>query len=87
MLGFAALLALTVVISGIAVVYSKYLSRRYFVELQALRAERDQVDIRWGRLQLEESALATFSRVEADARGKLDMHIPGVGEVMVLGQW
>jgi cell division protein FtsL len=76
-----------VVGSGIGVVYSKYLSRKHFVQLQTLRAERDQADIRWGRLQLEESALATFSRIEADARAKLEMRIPRSGEVMVLGRW
>ena len=81
------LLGFAVITTGVGVVYSKYLSRKYFVQLQSLRAERDQVDIRWGRLQLEESALATFSRVEADARSRLDMRIPRAGEVVVLGRW
>jgi cell division protein FtsL len=49
-----------------------------------VRAQRDQVDVRWRRLQLEESTLATYSRVEANARGKLQMRIPRPGEVVVV---
>ena len=79
-----AFLVLAVVGSGIGVVYAKYLSRSHFVELQSVRAQRDQVDARWRRLQLEQSTLATYSRVEVNARGKLKMRIPHPGEVVVV---
>jgi cell division protein FtsL len=78
------LLALAVTASGVGVVYVKYLSRKHFVELQGLRAERDRVDSRWNRLQLEESALATYARVESTARGRLGMRIAAPGDVVVL---
>ena len=78
------LLILAVIGSGIGVVYAKYLSRSQFVELQKLRAQRDQLDMRWGRLQLEESTLATYSRVEAGARARLGMRTPHPGELVVI---
>ena len=78
------LLALAVVVSGTAVVYAKYASRKSFVELQQLRAERDAIDVEWGRLQLEESTLATHVRVERIARNKLKMHAPDAAEVLVI---
>lgn len=78
------LLAFALVTSGMAVVYVKFLSRKHFVQLQQLRAERDEVDIQWRRLQLEESSLAGYARVEAKARSELGMHIPRVGEAIVL---
>jgi cell division protein FtsL len=78
------LLGLALVLSGVGVVYSKYLSRKYFVELQGLRAERDRTDIRWGQLQLEESTMASYSRVEVRARDELDMRVPRPDEVLVL---
>lgn len=78
------LLALAVLASAMGVVYAKFLSRKYFVQLQQLRAEHEEVDIQWGRLQLEESSLAAYFRVEAKARGELGMHIPRVGEATVL---
>jgi len=80
----AGVLALAVVVSGTAVVYAKYASRKSFVELQQLRAERDAIDVEWGRLQLEESTLATHVRVERIARDKLKMHAPDVTEIVVL---
>ena len=76
--------AFAVLVSGIGVVYSKYSSRKYFVELQSLRAEREAVEVEWGRLQLEQSTWAAHSRVERIARNRLDMHIPAADEVMVV---
>ena len=78
------LLLLCVVGSAIGVVYSKYLSRRHFVALQELQAEKERLGIEWGRLQLEESTLATHSAVEKQARDRLHMHLPGVDEVVVI---
>jgi cell division protein FtsL len=79
-----ALLLSAVVLSAIAVVYSKFLSRRHFVVLQELQAEREQLGIEWGRLQLEESTLATHSEVEKKARDGLQMHLPAMNEVIVI---
>jgi cell division protein FtsL len=78
------LLAAVVLVSGVAVVYVKYLTRIEFVDLQAVRAARDALDVEWGRLQLEEAALTTHTRVEGAARRDLDMHIPQAGEVRVV---
>ena len=82
--GFLAFCLLAVLASGIAVVYAKYASRKYFVELQTLRAERDAIDVEWKRLQLEQSTWATHGRVERIARSKLDMHTPVASEVVVI---
>ncbi|MCU7844350.1 MAG: cell division protein FtsL [Candidatus Thiodiazotropha sp. (ex Monitilora ramsayi)] len=78
------LLLIAVVGSAVSVVYSKYLSRRHFVGLQALQAERERLGVEWGRLQLEESTLATHSEIEKQARGRLQMHLPNVDEVVVI---
>ncbi len=78
------LLALAVLLTATGVVYAKYASRRYFVELEQLRDARDQSDIEWGRLQLEQSAWGTHSRVERIARQQLGMHLPSDNEVVVI---
>jgi len=65
-------------------VYAKYLSRKIFVQLQALNTECDRADTRWLRLQLEESTLASYSRVETYARSRLGLHMPAAGEAQVL---
>jgi len=81
---FLLLLILGTVATGTGVVYAKYLSRMEFVELQALRAERDSLEVRWGQLRLEEAALTTHPRVEAKARELLGMHLPRGGDVRVI---
>lgn len=79
-----ALCAALVIVSGIAVVYAKYASRKYFIELQELRDQRDQVEIEWSQLQLEQGTLATHTRIDQLARTKLNMHIPTPDRVMVV---
>ncbi|MEY6431710.1 cell division protein FtsL [Thioalkalicoccus limnaeus] len=70
------LLGLSVILSGVAVVYAKYLTRAEFIELQELRAERDALAVEWGWLRLEEATLTTHARVEELARRNLDMYLP-----------
>ena len=64
---------LLVVVSAVAVVYSKHSGRELFIELQALAYERDAMDVEWSQLQLEQSTLTTQGQVERDARDKLGM--------------
>ena len=66
-------LLLVVVASSVGVVYSKHQARKLFVELQALANERDDMDIEWGQLQLEQSTLTTQGQVELAARDQLGM--------------
>ena len=69
----ALVLLLAVVVSAVAVVYSKHSGRELFIELQGLTNERDSMDVEWGQLQLEQSTLSTQARVELKARDQLGM--------------
>jgi cell division protein FtsL len=84
MLWTAIFLAVAVMASGIGVVYTKYLSRKTFAQLQAINSECVQAETRWMRLQLEESTLTSYLRVESQARNKLGLHIPLVEEIQIL---
>jgi cell division protein FtsL len=77
-------LGLAVVASAVAVIQVKYLTRTEFGVLQQVRAERDALDVEWGRLQIEEAALTSHTRIEDNARRKLDMILPEGGEVRVV---
>lgn len=70
--------------SALAVVYSNHESRKLFIELQALQEIRDELDVEWGRMQLEQSTWATHGRIEATARDKLSMHLPAPENVRVV---
>ncbi len=77
-------LSLAVVLSALGVVYSKHQTRRLFVDVQRLETERDRMNVDWGRLQLEQSTLATQARVETLAHGKLAMNIPPQNSVVIV---
>jgi cell division protein FtsL len=79
-------LTVAVVLSALGVVYSKHQTRRLFVDVQRLEAERDRMNVDWGRLQLEQSTLATQARIESIAHGKLAMNIPLQDSVVILGR-
>lgn len=81
--GLLALLAL-VIASAVAVVYTKHLSRVQFAELQRLTRQQDDLKVEWRRLQLEQSTLATQSRIEQMARERLGMTAPGPDVTRVL---
>jgi len=81
-----ALLLLVVLASALGVAYSKHQSRRLFVELQTLYAERDALGVEWGRLQLEQSTLATPIRIENMARQRLGMFVPAADRIAIIKQ-
>lgn len=78
------LLILAVIGSALGVVYAKHQSRKLFVALQGLEAERDEMNIEWGQLQLEQSTWATHGRVEELAREQLKMTTPAPDSVVIV---
>ncbi len=80
----AGALAVAVLSSALAVVWSTHESRLLFVELQGLEQERDELNVDWGRLQLEQSAWATKARIERLAREELEMKRPRDPEMVLV---
>ena len=78
------ILVVAVIASAIGVIYSKHHNRMLFVELRELEAQRDRLNVDWGRLQLEQSTWATHGRVESAARKKLGMKNIDYKEVVVV---
>lgn len=77
-------LALLVLASSLGVIYAKHQSRKLFVELDTLKKERDEMNVEWGRLQLEQSTLATHSRIERTAKKRLNMITPEYEQVLIV---
>jgi cell division protein FtsL len=71
-------------VSSIAVVWTRHETRSLFIQLQGLNAQRDALDIEWGQLKIEQSAWATHGRVEQTARADLKMVIPKAEEVQLV---
>ncbi|OGT21307.1 MAG: cell division protein FtsL [Gammaproteobacteria bacterium RBG_16_57_12] len=78
-------LAVAVFGSALGVVYVKHQSRKLFVELEGLQAARDQMNVEWGQLQLEQSTLVTHGNIERIARTRLGMELPENNKVVIVG--
>lgn len=76
--------AVVCVTSAMALVYTKHESRKLFVELEALTDERDQLNIEWGQLQIEQSTWATHARIEQVATDNLSLVRPAASEIYVI---
>jgi cell division protein FtsL len=83
--GFAlGLLLLATMASAIGVVYARHLHRQAFIELSGLERTRDELNIEFGRLQLEQATWAETNRIDQIARNQLGMKFPEGADVVVL---
>jgi len=78
------LLWLAVLASAVSVVYVRHQARNLFTELERLSDERDELNIEWGQLQLEQSAWSNHGFVERVASDKLKMTLPQPSEVRIV---
>ena len=70
--------------SALGVINAKHQARTAFVELQALQKLRDDMQVNWGRLQLEQAAWSTHGRVEQIASSRLNMMLPTEDSIKVI---
>jgi cell division protein FtsL len=76
--------AVVCVMSAIALVYTKHESRKLFVELEGLTQQRDELNIEWGQLQIEQSTWAQHARIEQVATDDLSLVRPDAAEIFVI---
>jgi cell division protein FtsL len=72
------------VVSALAVVHSRHRHRQLFVELSRLEKQRDELNIEFGRLQLEQATWAESNRIDQIARDRLGMKFPEGAEIVVI---
>ncbi|MEA3149630.1 MAG: cell division protein FtsL [Gammaproteobacteria bacterium] len=75
---------LAVLGSSMQVIYARHKARDLFVHLEKLNAERDSLEIEWGRLQLEQSYWSSHAFVERVANAKLQMNLPQTRDVRIV---
>ena len=76
--------AVVCVLSGMALVYTKHEARKLFVELEGLTHERDELNIEWGQLQIEQSTWAQHARIEQVATKDLSLVRPDTTDIFVI---
>jgi len=72
------------VASAIGVIYARHRHRLLFVELSRLERARDELNIEFGRLQLEQATVAEANRIDQIARARLGMKFPEADDIVVV---
>jgi cell division protein FtsL len=79
-----ALLTVAAVACALTVIELRHRNRLLFAELQTLTRERDQLNIEWGQLLLEQGAWSEHRRIEDIARTRLSMALPAGDQTVVV---
>ena len=77
-------LVLANIATALLIVRDRHEHRQAFVELSRLEKARDELNIEFGRLQLEQATVAESNRIDQVARLRLGMKFPEVGDVVVV---
>ncbi len=78
------LLFLALLVSAGLVILSAHHNRQMSIAIESLMQEKDQLDVEWRHLVLEQSALTEHSRIEAMVTSQLNMHRPLPSEEVVV---
>lgn len=70
--------------SAVSVVLLRHQHRLAYVALQQAEQRRDQLNIEWGQLLLEQNTWGVHRRVESEAGRKLGMTVPEPERIVVL---
>ena len=78
------ILLLAVIASAVMVVRTHHERRNLFVELDKADAQRDRLQVEWGKLQIEQSTWAASDRIERIAAEKLDLQLSRAGATVLV---
>ena len=78
------LLLLVLVVCALGLVTSQHKARKLFSELEREQSRARELEIEYGRLQLEASTWGLHARVEKVATGTLGMRVPDPRRVRVV---
>lgn len=76
--------ALALMMSALSLVTARFQSRQLFVLSGQLEDKAQQLDTDWRRLQLERAEVTRNARIDAVARGELNMMPPPLGRTIYL---
>ncbi|MDQ3288145.1 MAG: cell division protein FtsL [Pseudomonadota bacterium] len=74
------------VVTALSIVHARHEHRQLFVQLSQLEKVRDELDIDFGRLQLEQATWAESNRIDQVARDRLGMIFPDGTQTVVIRQ-
>jgi cell division protein FtsL len=83
---FMLMMLAAVLASALGVVWTRHESRVLFVSLTALQNQRDDLNIEYGKLELEQATYAEPRRIDDEARQRLGMLEPTPQDIRLLRQ-
>lgn len=72
------------VASAVGVVFARHRHRQLFVDLNRLEKARDELNVEFSRLQLEQATWAESTLIDRTARERLGMVLPKADEIVVV---
>lgn len=78
------LLYLAVLLSGMAVILGSHQNRQQVIALEDLMQHKDELDVEWRNLVLEQRALTEHNRIETLVEKQLDMYRPTADDEVVV---
>lgn len=73
-------------LAAICSIYTRHQHRVEYVRFTSAVKERDELNIEWNQLLVEESLWSFPHRVEKDATRSLSMKVPDAKEIVLLGE-
>ncbi|SIP89697.1 cell division protein FtsL [Solilutibacter tolerans] len=70
--------------SAVGVVMARHRHRQLFVELNRLEKVRDELNVEFSRLQLEQATWAESTLIDRTARERLGMVLPVADDIVVV---
>lgn len=83
---FFALLLCAAMLSAVSIVYVTDLNRHQYSELQNLQQARNDLNVQYGQLLLEQNTWAAPARVQQIAEQQLNMYLPEPQQVVMVNQ-
>lgn len=84
--GALVLALLLIIFTAISVVSSTHRSREAFTELQKMKKQERELQVLYGQLLLQQSALAIPANIEKQAIKKLNMQEPQAADMFMFSQ-
>jgi cell division protein FtsL len=81
---FTYIVLLAVLLSAFSVIYYSHVNRQTISELEVLLTKKDELNIEWRNLLLEQNSLAEHSAIESKAKKLLQMKRPDTSSEIII---
>lgn len=81
---FIALLLMILLVSGISVIFTTFKQRLLLNELQGLENQRNELQVQWGQMLIEQSTFSLEGRIERKAVEELQMELPEISDIVMV---